>query len=72
MIRRYIIRQFQEDKKHWYYSGTGLYGFSQRIDDSILFNHELDAMEKRSELFDEFEDLQVIAVKVKVQVVRAK
>lgn len=72
MIRRYIIRQFQEDKKHWYYSETGLYGFSQRIDDSILFNHELDALDKRSDLFDEFEDLQVIAVKVKVQVVRAK
>lgn len=72
MIRRYIIRQFQEDKKHWYYSKTGLDGFSQRINDSILFNHEIDAIQKRTELFEEFEDLQVIAVKVKVQVVRAK
>jgi hypothetical protein len=72
MIKRYVIRQFQEDKKHWYYNGYGMTPFSIRINDSYLWMDETLARKKMVELNDDYEDLEIIAVKLQISPIRAK
>ena len=69
--KKYIIRQYHNDKKHWYYTGKGVTEFSQRICDAKLFDNEAPARDLKHVLHDEFEDLQVVAVKVNITVYRS-
>jgi hypothetical protein len=76
-MNKYIIRQHHfEDKgkQHYYYIGEGkaMDPFDIRINQSFIFEDRTEAEKIRRQLLNDYEDLEIVAVKLQITPIRAK
>jgi hypothetical protein len=72
MSNKYVIRQKLDKRKFRYYSANGMTGWDHRISESLVYDLREDAVEDAIPMKENFDGIEVIAVKVTITPIRAR